>query len=121
MNDNDAWQLEREQMAQMPNNLFDKKLSEKLKEEGKAKAASNLIEPLKLARKIARQIARIKGVVTADDVGRQLKKYGIDTLGPAAGSIFKGKEWEWTGRYIKSKRITNHSRMLREWRLSEER
>ena len=101
-------------------NLFDEKLGDKLKKEGMEKAANNLVTPLQLARSIAKDIARSKGVVNADDVGRRLKWHGIDSLGPAAGSIFAGKEWIFTGNWVKSKRITNHSRMIREWRLTEE-
>ena len=102
-------------------NLFDEKLSDKLKEKGMAKAADNTREMLVKARLIAKQIAKKTGTANADQVGRVLKRiYMIDSLGPAAGSIFKGKEWEFTGNWVKSKRITNHSRMIREWRLTNE-
>ena len=101
-------------------NLFDEDLSDKLKEEGMARAEANAETPLQLARWSAKSIARDKGVVNADDVGRRLQWHGIDSLGPAAGSLFKGKEWEFTGNWVKSKRITNHSRMIREWRLTGE-
>jgi len=103
-------------------NLFDEELSDKLKREGMAKAADNTKQVLETARQIAKAIARRKGTANADDVGRILKRAcGIDSLGPAAGSIFRGKEWEFTGNWVKSKRITNHSRMIREWRLTGER
>lgn len=103
------------------NNLFDAKLSEKLKKDGMEKAADNVDETLTLARNIARRLAQKNGKVNADDVGRILKTdLRIDSLGPAAGSLFRGKEWEFTGKWVKSKRITNHSRMIREWKLKEE-
>lgn len=82
-------------------------------------AADNAKEQLTLARKVAASIAtrREDRTVTADDVGRVLKEvYGLDTLGPAAGSLFKTPDWEWTGRFTKSKRVTNHSRLLRVWK-----
>lgn len=82
-------------------------------------AADNAKEQLTLARKVAASIAARRGdrTVTADDVGRVLKEvYGLDTLGPAAGSLFKTPDWEWTGRFTKSKRVTNHSRLLRVWK-----
>lgn len=104
-------------------NLFDDKQGDLLKVEGMAKAAKNRKDLLATARSIAKHVARTstKCTVTTDDVGRILKRdYGVQSLGPAAGSIFKGKEWEFTGNWVKSKRITNHSRMLREWRLIED-
>ena len=99
-------------------NLFDGKRSEQLKQQGMDLAADNVPTALELARSIARKTACLYGTVNADEVGKRLKEiYKIDTLGPAAGSIFRGKEWEFTGKWIKSTRITNHGRMIREWRL----
>lgn len=96
--------------------LFDGKRSESLKQRGMDLAADNCPSPLQLARDIAEEICLTVGVVSADGVGRLMKKrHGIDTLGPAAGSIFKEKRWKWTGQWIKSKRVSNHSRMLRVW------
>jgi len=101
------------------NNLFDFRAGQRLKKEGMAAAADHYSGNLETAREIARRIARSRGVVTADDVGRILKKYwNIDSLGPAAGSIFKGSEWQWTGEFRKSSRVTNHGRLLRVWRLN---
>lgn len=100
--------------------LFDGQRSEQLKRDGMALAADNAGQYLDLARQIAREIALAhpNQECDADKVGRILKRrHGIDTLGPAAGSLFRGKEWEFTGRWVKSKRITNHSRMIRVWRL----
>ena len=100
------------------NNLFNGKRSEQLKQRGLDLAADNAVKALATARVIAKDIARVFGTANADEVGGVLKRvYGIDTLGPAAGSIFRGKEWEFTGNWIKSTRITNHGRMIREWRL----
>lgn len=96
--------------------LFDGLRSERLKQDGMASASSKSEELLGHARTFARRYATVHGQVTADDVGRYMKaEHGIETLGPAAGSIFKGKGWRFTGEYVKSKRITNHSRLLRVW------
>jgi len=98
--------------------LFDGKLSDKLKQHGMEQAEDNALSALELGRQIADRLARTRGPITADDVGRVLRRdHGIETLGPAAGSLFKGSKWAFTGRWVKSKRIKNHSRMLREWRL----
>ena len=98
---------------------FHEQLGEQLRLDGMTVAADNAKEQLSLARKVARSIAlrRKDRTATADDVGRVLKEvYALDTLGPAAGSLFKTGDWEWTGRFAKSKRVTNHSRLLRVWR-----
>ena len=99
--------------------IFHSERGEQLRLDGMAQAADNSRDNLLLARKVAAQIAkgRFDRCVTADDVGRVMKAdYKLDSLGPAAGSIFKTNQWEWTGEFRKSKRITNHSRMLRVWR-----
>ncbi len=98
--------------------LFDKQRSEQLMLEGMEMAADNVREPLKLARNIAAEIAMLKPDrrVNADEVGSALEtRYGIATLGPAAGALFKTKDWRWSGQFIKSTRITNHGRLLRIW------
>lgn len=98
--------------------LFDSVRSGSLKSEGMERAADNVKTVLEQARVIAREYASRYGRVNADDVGKYMKsRHGITTMGPAAGSIFRGKEWIFTGNFVKSSRITNHSRLLREWRL----
>ena len=96
--------------------LFDPMESAARKREGMAVAAAARPCDLEIARNIARSHAELHGTVTADDVGRKLQLSGID-LGPAAGSIFKTAEWVFTGDFKKSARKTNHSRLLRVWRL----
>jgi hypothetical protein len=103
----------------MMKDLFDGVESDRLKEEGMKAAAENAITPLELAREIAYELAMKHGTVNADMVGHELWiRHGIKTLGPAAGSLFKGDKWQWTGEYMKSERKKNHSRMLRVWRLA---
>jgi hypothetical protein len=45
------------------------------------------------------------------------KGVSVFALGNAAGSLFKGKQWQWTGRYRKSERVHAHSNPLKVWRL----
>ena len=74
---------------------------------------------LKDARRIAKQIAmlRLDKTVTADDVNAALIRIGItESLGNAAGSLFRGSEWQFTGERIKSARKTNHAREIKVWR-----
>lgn len=92
-------------------------LGENLKTEGMELAANARAIALNIARSTAVQIARnTDGTCTADQVQKIMVEQGIN-LGPAAGSIFKGKEWKWTGRFIKSKRTNNHARILWIWEL----
>ena len=96
--------------------MFNGPLSEKLKREGMERAEDNAKSALELARELAVSLGIRNRFVNADDVGRLLKKaHGIDTLGPAAGSLFKGSLWVFSGSFVKSKRVTNHSRLLRVW------
>lgn len=103
-----------------PAPLFDAAESERRKQEGMALAAENPDREylLEIARDRARLIVRERGEVTMDDVVAMLVRDGFDVsvLGNAAGSVFKGKEWEFAGRFVKSARVANHSRLLRVWR-----
>ncbi len=97
--------------------LFDWVVSQDAKDQGMARAA-NANTDLEKAREIARELCQIHGSCDADQVGRLLfDRYGITSLGPAAGSIFKSGEFEPTGEYVRSARKTNHRRMLFKWRL----
>ncbi len=97
--------------------LFDGKEGDRLKREGMALAAGKRMGLLQMARAEACEIGKQKRLVTADDVGRVMKSmYGIESIGPATGSLFKTRDWEWTGQWKKSVRKTNHSRMIRIWR-----
>lgn len=98
---------------------FDRIESERLKREGMKQAADNSAS-LGYARMVAKHIAftRRPYIVTADDVGAELERRGYSgNLGPAAGSLFKGPEWEFTGQRIRSTRKSNHARELKVWRL----
>lgn len=98
---------------------FDGAAGEQLKMEGMQRAAENRAAILSKARDLAHNIARKSGYVTADDVYQALMFLGYreDCLGPAAGSLFKTPEFVATGQLIKSKRTSNHRRLIRVWRL----
>ena len=98
--------------------LFDFAESEARKKDGMDLAAINKADRLEFAREIAVGIARQNGQVTADDVGDRLQELGLDSdwLGPAAGSLFCGHQWTFTGTRVKSKRKRNHARELKVWK-----
>jgi hypothetical protein len=100
--------------------IFDGVESERRKKVGMERAAWKRKVLLRDARRVAASLALTKGVVTADDVGDWYEARGIDLadlLGPASGSIFKTKDFEFTGRRVNSKRVKNHGRELKVWRL----
>ena len=100
--------------------LFNLDEARRLKEEGIKQAANNPMRPLDHARIFATLAVRKYGEVTADDVYRAFKDRDMDfdTLGNAAGAIFRGPEWQFTGKWRASTRPSNHARMLRVWRLA---
>ncbi len=97
--------------------LYEGSVSEARKVGGMKLAADNRHSLLHTARQIAEELAEANGEVTADDVGIQMISRGLDPalLGPAAGSIFSGKGWHFTGKRIKSAKKSNHSRELKVW------
>ena len=96
---------------------FSETEGDQLKLAGMELAADNNKDRLALARHVAESIGLETGECTADAVGKKLKSlYGIETLGPAAGSIFKTSRWRWSGEFVKSSRVSNHSRLLRVWK-----
>ena len=78
-------------------------------------AASNKADLLEIARGHARDICKTYGYADADQIAERME--GYDRLGPAAGSIFAGSEWEFTGVRIRSTRLKNNARELKRWRL----
>ena len=98
--------------------LFSLQESLEAKTNGMQVAEDNAADPLELARSIARRLARENGETNADAVGAILfNQHGIKSLGPAAGSVFKGNEWVFTGKRVQSTRVKNHARELKVWRL----
>jgi len=97
--------------------LFNLPLGEQLKEVGIQQAVEPRDDLLGRARQIGRAVAIERGTVTADDVQRRLIAEGSPPLGNAAGALFRGHEWEFTGQWKKSARVSNHARQNRVWRL----
>ena len=100
--------------------LFDFERGGELKDEGMARAAAGRASLLAYARGLAVEIAmaRPDRCVTADDVQAALAERGVSVhaLGNAAGALFAGGAWEWTGRWVKSRRAHAHHNPLRVWR-----
>lgn len=88
------------------------------RDDGIAIAESNHPSGIEIAKQVAKELAEQRGEITADDVQAEMHFRGIN-LCNAAGGIFRGKQWEWTGRVVKSARISNHARILRVWKLKE--
>lgn len=100
--------------------LFDAKEGERLKELGMSRARSSKYELVKLAKNIAVTIALRNGDVNADQVYVVMDAFGQrpELLGNAWGSVFRDcPRFEWTGKWVASKRTSNHGRMIRVWRL----
>ena len=98
--------------------LFDYAASKKLRDTGMESAAKGRAGLLQTARELAQRLAELYGKVTADDVRKEYEYRGGNwsDLGNAAGSIFKGKQWECVG-FENSSVASSHARALRIWRL----
>lgn len=100
--------------------LFDKQASEQAKAAGMLRAAERRDDVLTFARGIAHQLAtRTQDGITADDVVQELVRrgHGVHCLGNAAGILFRGPEWIFTGQRRKSARVHAHANELKVWRL----
>jgi hypothetical protein len=96
--------------------LFDHAASRQAKADGMELAATNRAERLAYARQVALEVTPIGGVCTADTVYQAVLDRGISPdLGNAAGSLFRGAHWQFTGRWEPSRRISNHARANRIW------
>lgn len=90
---------------------------EQLKAEGMRRAAESKESQLGYARYLAVDLARDNGgLCHADMVAAALEAEGRPSLGNAAGSLFSGDQWTWTGEFVKSQRPHAHSNLLRLWR-----
>jgi len=102
-------------------NLFNYREGMALKRRGMDDAAHAYGRSLlETARRIAHDLALNHPLreCHADAVGKELRRRGLPTsLGPAAGSLFKGKNWKFTGERIKSSRASNHAREIKVWEL----
>ena len=93
-----------------------------LKAEGMTLAARKRKEVLAAARQhlIDLALTRDDMCATADDAYAYIERRNLEPLGNAAGSLFKGKHWEFTGEYQASLRTSNHGHQNRVWRLRPE-
>lgn len=92
----------------------------KLKQRGQERAAAKHSKALKIAREMAKYLAVLwDGIrpLTIEGV-REIYEIteGTWDLGNAAGSVFKGPDWECVG-YREATRPEAHARILRVWRL----
>jgi hypothetical protein len=91
---------------------------ERRKREGMARAAMSKETLLGYARELAVDLAKENGgLCHADLVAEALAKEGREPLGNAAGSLFVGHVWEFTGQRVKSQRAHAHANELKVWRL----
>lgn len=99
--------------------IFDAITARRLAEEGLAVAGRDKNVMLARAKQIARRIALSKfdRTATMDEVHAAMQAEGIDSskLGNAAGSTFKGGDWEFV-EHVRSKLITGHGRFNMVWR-----
>src|SRR5262245_23988445 len=79
--------------------------------DGMALAANHAESLLEQAQEIALELAADGREISADDVQRVLHARTGKLLGNACGSLFRGPEWVFTGKWRASPRITNHARM----------
>lgn len=98
--------------------LFDSVAATRLRDEGIAQAMDNKASLVKHVREWAKELGRRKTFVTADDVQAEIVRRGISVraMGNSMGGIFLTKDWEATGRYVKSKRAHSHGNLLTQWR-----
>ena len=101
---------------------FDLTEGSRLREAGKKLAVSKRAYLFSLARSLAINIAKVSAdrTTNADEVYRQLSLLGHDSslLGNSAGSLFRGVRWRFTGRRIRSHRVSNHGRLIMVWELT---
>ncbi len=100
-------------------------LAQQAKEQGMAQACSPAYRRalLEYARGLAVSIATQRGDVTASDVRNMfIARQGLaqwEHLGNAAGSLFKGPQWRFTGQYVPSGIVSRHGAMVRVWALRD--
>lgn len=101
------------------NNLFDLPQGQELKEKGMDLAADNRAQALASAKRLAIDIAtrNPNRECCIDDVQKALINLGYvpGVLGMAAGSVFKGRRWIFSGRWVQTERSSSHARDIRVW------
>jgi hypothetical protein len=108
--------------AKVKKPIFDEARSRELRDEGMRRAAEKRKGLVAECRERAEWIARNGREITIDDIYYAMENLGyegMEFLGNAAGSIFKGKQWECVG-WRKSTRVSNHARCVRVWSLRKD-
>lgn len=90
----------------------------KLKQQGMALAAKHRKQTLQQVKEYLRDLANTQAVVSADDAFEYVERMGLPALGNAAGSLFRGPEWQMTG-WVPSRRTSNHAHKNRCYVLSD--
>ena len=100
--------------------LFNIEEARQRRDRGMAIAANHNEDGLLIARGVALEIANSDPNQECDS-DRVMKvlwdRYGISSIGNAAGSIFREAHWEFTGRMVQTTKKTNHGRRVMIWRL----
>jgi len=103
--------------------LFDQAEADRRREQGLAAATATEARQALLAQAqaIAVALCDAMGAVTSDDVALAMSKRGLDydALGNAAGAVFRGNGFVWTGEARKSARPSTHARVIRVWTRGE--
>ena len=95
--------------------IFDIQEARDKRDEGLRQVSTNNERFLKAARDTAKRIAAVQGTVTMDEVRKQCP---WEPLHPNAwGSVFRGKDWVFTGEYVQSQNVSRRGGMQRVWRL----
>ena len=87
------------------------------KQRGMSLAEANSTDLLRIAQGTAIGLwCRLRRPITVDDVFKFMEECGHhpEMMGNASGSIFKFHGWKPVG-FVKSIRVSNHSRIIREW------
>ena len=95
--------------------IFDIDQARIKRDQGLQQVSDNNQRFVTVARETAKHIARRQGTVVMDDVRRECP---FEPLHPNAwGSVFRGREWVFTGQYVQSKNVSRKGGMQRVWRL----
>lgn len=94
-------------------NIFDFLEGKKLRDNGMEIAADASSEWLGRARTVAKHLASRRPWITIENV---YDVVGLPDHPNAAGSLFKGNEWQSTG-FVQATRASRHCGILRKWSL----
>ena len=101
------------------NTLFDYAESQRRKSEGMEIAADHNKSDLEIGRMVARRLGVEQGYAHAEQVGKILARdYGIVSLGNSAGSLFRNRDWTFSGDWHRSTRKTSHARDIKVWKFN---